>query len=62
LVAVAVGDLGGVIGEGLLQVLAGARGLEVVGFGLDQAALEAVLAGGEAQVVVLTKTASLARR
>jgi DNA-binding NarL/FixJ family response regulator len=47
-----VGELGGVVGEGLLRVLAQARGLEVVEAGVGRVALEAAVAGG-ARVVVL---------
>jgi DNA-binding NarL/FixJ family response regulator len=52
-VTVAVGQLGSVIGRGLLEILEDARGLRVVGAGLDHAALEGAVARGRAQVVVL---------
>jgi DNA-binding NarL/FixJ family response regulator len=52
-ITVAVGELGSVLGRGLLQILEGARGVEVVAAGLDRAALEQAVARGDAQVVVL---------
>jgi DNA-binding NarL/FixJ family response regulator len=58
-ITVAVGQLGDVIGRGLLEILRGARGLEVVGAGLDYAALQDVVARGEAQVVVLDEDSAV---
>jgi DNA-binding NarL/FixJ family response regulator len=55
LVTVAVGELGGVIGEGLLQLLATTRGLEVLGADLGPAALQAAVAEGHARVAVLNE-------
>lgn len=52
-ITVALGQLGCLIGEGLLRVLGAEKGLRVVGAGLDRAALLGVVARGEAQVVVL---------
>jgi DNA-binding NarL/FixJ family response regulator len=52
-ITVAVGQLGCLIGEGLLQILGGEQCLRVVGAGLDHAALEAAVAQGEARVVIL---------
>jgi DNA-binding NarL/FixJ family response regulator len=52
-ITVAVGELGSVLGSGLLQILEGAQGVEVVAAGLDRAALERAVARGEAQVVIL---------
>jgi DNA-binding NarL/FixJ family response regulator len=53
LITVAVGQFGGVIGRGLVEVLEGDRGLRVVGAGLDHAALQDAVARDEAQVVML---------
>jgi DNA-binding NarL/FixJ family response regulator len=53
MITVAVGQFGSVVGRGLLQILNGARGVEVVGSGLSQAALERAVARGRATVVVL---------
>jgi DNA-binding NarL/FixJ family response regulator len=50
---VAVGRFGGVVGRGLSQVLDGARGVRVVGAGLDRDTLERAVAEGEVRVVVL---------
>jgi DNA-binding CsgD family transcriptional regulator len=52
-VTVAVGRLENALERGLLDILRGVRGLEVVGAGLDHAALVAVVARREAQVVIL---------
>lgn len=52
-IAVAVGQFGGRINEGLLRVLRDDRGLRVVATELDQEALETVVAGREADVVIL---------
>jgi DNA-binding NarL/FixJ family response regulator len=60
-ITVAVGRLGDVIGGGLLQILDGEQDLRVVGAGLDRAALEAVVARGEAQVVVLDEDSAVVR-
>jgi len=58
-ITVAVGQLGDVIGAGLVQVLGGARGLEVVGVGLGQPALLHAVGRGEAEVVVLDEDSTL---
>jgi DNA-binding NarL/FixJ family response regulator len=60
LIAVAVGQLGGVIGRGLVEVLEDDRALRLVGSGLDHAALEAAVAEDRAQVVVLDEDSAAA--
>jgi DNA-binding NarL/FixJ family response regulator len=52
-ITVVVGEFGAVIERGLLEVLGGARGLRVLGVGLDHAALEDAVARRKARVVVL---------
>jgi len=65
-VTVAVGRFGSVIDRGLREVLGGARGLRLLGAGLDDDALHDAVARRGAQVVILDEdsaaTSSLPRR
>jgi len=65
-VGVVVGRFGGVVDRGLRQILGGARGLRLLGAGLDHDGLEDAIARRRAQVVVLDEdsaaTSALPRR